>query len=297
MILTCASCLTRYYADDAAIGPSGRSVRCAACGHTWFAEPALVLDDAPAAESGAAMTREKVERMRRAAAAAHGPPASAAARYRAQQVERMRQARVRAVATAWAGTGAALAASAAGAVLFRQDVAEIWPKTASAFAAVGLDVNIYGLDVADLAVDRVFEGATPILLVSGEVRNIGRNQKAAPPLRLTLRDAHANELYEVVYALSGRPISPGGAQPFQFRVENPPTDAVDLEAAFATAAEAQTALAAPAAPPAPAPALAAPLELGPEAVVSGQGGPAAEEPGADELELRLSTSSFIEGHG
>jgi predicted Zn finger-like uncharacterized protein len=296
MILTCASCLTRYYADDAAIGLHGRSVRCAACGHTWFAEPALVLDDAPQPAARAAqMTREKVERMR-TAAAAQGPPQSAAARYRAQQTERMRQARTRAVATAWAGTGAALAASAAGAVLFRQDVAEIWPKTASAYAAVGLDVNIYGLDVADLTVDRVFEGATPILLVSGEVRNIGRDEKRSPPLRITLRDARANELFEVVYALGGNPIAPGGAQPFQFRVANPPVDAIDLEAAFATTAEAQTALAATA-PPAPAadiPADDDPLVLGSDAAIAGQDPPA---DASDAPRLRLSTSSFNERHG
>ena len=45
MILTCTSCSTRYYADDDAIGPAGRTVRCAACGYSWFAESRLELRD------------------------------------------------------------------------------------------------------------------------------------------------------------------------------------------------------------------------------------------------------------
>jgi len=35
MILTCPSCDTQYFADDATIGDSGRSVKCAACNHSW----------------------------------------------------------------------------------------------------------------------------------------------------------------------------------------------------------------------------------------------------------------------
>lgn len=175
--------------------------------------------------------------MRRAAEQGQPSP-SAAARFRKQQADRQKRDRMRTALFAWTGAATALAASGAGAVAFRQDVAEVWPRSASAFAVLGFDVNVYGLEMDDLMVERSFEGATPVLVVSGEVRNIGREEKAAPPLRVTLRDPHANPLYEVVYSIHDGAIAPGQSAPFQVRLENPPLEAVDLEATFAPDAHA-----------------------------------------------------------
>ena len=56
MILTCPKCATRFFAEDHAIGPYGRSVQCAACREVWFSggappTPFAVAEDVPAEET------------------------------------------------------------------------------------------------------------------------------------------------------------------------------------------------------------------------------------------------------
>lgn len=243
MILTCPSCATRYYADDSSIGAAGRSVRCAACAHTWFVEPQLVLADEAETpglrgrEEEPRLTREQVERMRRAAGGGMTAPLSSAAKYRALQAERQRKDRLKAAALAWTVTGVALAATTTSAVAFREDVARIWPKTASAYAAVGLDVNIFGLEFVDLQVEHVFDGPQPVLVVRGSVTNIGHSDRPAPVLRFGLRDSQSTEIQHVLARMVSPDIPAGGSAPFEVRIENASPDAQDLEATFAAYGE------------------------------------------------------------
>jgi predicted Zn finger-like uncharacterized protein len=46
MLIVCPSCTTSYQVEPAALGPSGRSVRCAHCKDTWFAAPSEMLAEA-----------------------------------------------------------------------------------------------------------------------------------------------------------------------------------------------------------------------------------------------------------
>ena len=249
-------------------------MRCAACGNTWRVEKELVLDNgggpAPATfVDEPQLTREQIERTRRAASAGASPTAA----FRAKQAQRQRLEKFRAAAIAWGGAGASLALLLVGAVVFRQGVASVWPNTASAYAAIGLGVNITGLEFSDLQIVKSTDAENPSLTVSGAVRNIGSKPKDAPVLRFGLRDQHSSEVKTWLVSLSGGPIEPGDARPFQSVLVNPPVAAVDLEAAFATAAEAKkappaqvdhlisapgpAAEAAPAAKPKPAAAVAA----------------------------------------
>jgi hypothetical protein len=127
------------------------------------------------------------------------------------------------------------------AVVFRQGVAKVWPNTASAYAAMGLSVNITGLEFSDLQISRSADGEAASITVSGAVRNIGGNPKAPPVLRFGLLDRNADEVRTWLVSLDGQPIAPGAARQFSTVVTDPPVSAVDLEATFATAAEARKA--------------------------------------------------------
>src|SRR5580692_4374952 len=60
MILTCPECATGYFVQDDQVQASGRTVRCAACGHRWTAHPERPLE-LVAADQGGALAKESAD--------------------------------------------------------------------------------------------------------------------------------------------------------------------------------------------------------------------------------------------
>src|SRR3984957_1774630 len=93
MILTCPECATGYFVEDDQIQASGRSVRCAACGHRWTAHPERPLE-LVSSEAEGAFAREPPLDVTADDAALSGDDLPRAFRSRAEEEKRNRQAAI-----------------------------------------------------------------------------------------------------------------------------------------------------------------------------------------------------------
>jgi predicted Zn finger-like uncharacterized protein len=203
MILTCPECETQYFAEDSTIGESGRTVKCATCGHSWFVGP----------EGSSAETN----------------PLGAHETYRLKVRERRRRKSRAAALTAWTTTGAAFLVVLVGLLAFRGEVVKRWPESASTYAAIGMPVNRFGLEFLDTEAERFFDGTTPILEVRGAVQNIAGRSVSAPLVRVILLDDQGAEVARAFAPVTPSSIPAEATAIFAARVENPPFESFELE--------------------------------------------------------------------
>lgn len=196
-------------------------------------------DAAPAAAQ--ANPREATDRLRRSAGplAANGGlradangGLSATARVRAIQAERERRERANAAMLVWGGAGAVVMAAGSGAVALREQIVTAWPETAGLYANLGMNVNLYGLEFADVMVSQEQEGGELVYVVRGAVTNLGVEDKSLPLLRFGLRDGNAAEIHAQFAELAGQTVPGGGRVAFAVRLSGPVERAAELEASF-----------------------------------------------------------------
>jgi predicted Zn finger-like uncharacterized protein len=234
MILVCPSCDTRYFAEDSSIGKEGRRVRCATCGHAWHAK-AVEEGEAAVAPDDTGLTREQVERLRQTAQANSRTRAGPHAEFRAREHAKRKRAKGRAVTIAWAVSGVVFLGLVGAAVIFRNEVAEAFPRAASIYRLVGLDVNRFGLVLENVAAKRSFDGTTPVLTVTGAAVNTSEEPRATPQLRVTLKDEGGNEVQTWMDKLAVPTLGPGQRTEFTSRFEAPPVETYRLTVTFAYA--------------------------------------------------------------
>lgn len=211
MILTCPSCSTHYFADDSTIGESGRTVKCAACGHSWFVQPTSLAEDKPAAPAHE-VYRERLREQRR---------------------EKSRLAAV----LSWLVTGTLFAGATVAAFFFRNDVVKVWPQSAAAYKLAGLDVNRFGLDFADIERARTFNDTIPIVTVTGRAVNVARTRVETPGVRVDLRD-EAGKVVATEYSfVTPSALEPGASGQFGVVVEPAPVESFEIVVSFVERAD------------------------------------------------------------
>jgi len=257
MILTCPECATRYFVDDARVGPNGREVRCASCGNRWTAKPEtrpLELDSTP--EIGAIGDDYGKTGLAAGAAtvAASDLPAEELPKvFRARAQTRAKEREAAATGVVWAGLAGGFAVLIGAAVFLRQDISQIFPRAAGAYAMAGLPVNLVGLNIENQHAQPMLKDGHAALTITGALRNIRGKPVVAPPLRISLLAPDGRVVATQIADPDGARIPPGVSRHFSVDVLDPPVSATNVEIAFVLDSKRPTAAGKPA-PPMPAPA-------------------------------------------
>lgn len=225
MIVTCPSCDAKYRASEEALKASGRKVRCAACAHVWIAdEEPLPLND-PIAE--ATFTEEPLE---------HDPapepekPVKPHQKIRERAKAKERQVFQIKEISAWGGVAASFIIALTAAWVFKMDIVSALPRTASAYALFGADVNPHGLEVQDLVVGMDEHGG---LQVEGVLKNITDRAQETLPLRARVLDENSAWLAEWVIVLDQAALPREGSARFTTYYADPPAAAAEVEVLLA----------------------------------------------------------------
>ena len=123
----------------------------------------------------------------------------------------------------------------------RAQIVRFLPGAAPVYAALGMKVNLRQMEVLGVTARLVEEDGRKILLVEGEIRNIGDAPRTPPRMRLAVDDSRGGEIYFWTAAPPKSRLNPGEKAFFRARLAAPPEDGADVRVRFAPDAAASPA--------------------------------------------------------
>lgn len=239
MILECSQCGTRYSVPDSAIGPDGRTVRCASCKHSWFQSPPMLDLTMPAEIDRAAdeAVPAPSEPEAPVAARVYEDTAPAEAPKPAPDYDPFMQQpssrRRRKPARRWTAAAAIAAISmllGAGAILYSGA-----PSLAAQFGlGIGGQVDT-PLLFTDKSVElRTLPNGSEVLAISGKVMNPTGGAQHVPDIRVELRDDGDRLVYSWRITPQARSLGPKAAIDFDGATVDMPPNAKVVQLSFAT---------------------------------------------------------------
>ena len=222
MILECPECRTRYLVPDTAIGPDGRTVRCANCKHSWFQAPP-VLDLVARAEAQAAPPPPaQPER--------YVPPPAESEDYDAFAHRPPFRPR-RTPAKRWT-----IAAIAAGVLMVAGAAAIVSLGSGGIGSLIGLSLaqEATPLTLIDNPIERrSLDNGSEMFAISGKVVNPTNERQRVPDIRAELKDAQDRIVYSWTIRPEATTLAPKSSVEFNSAKLDVPVNSKHLVLSFA----------------------------------------------------------------
>jgi predicted Zn finger-like uncharacterized protein len=126
-----------------------------------------------------------------------------------------------------------LALMLTGGLVLRADLVRLFPDLAGAYEAVGLGVNVVGLDFRDVTTLISREQENEVIEVDARIYSVSPGEVKVPPVVVTLLDAQDRALYQWSVAPSATSMRPGEILDFSTQVRRPPPGATKARLGFA----------------------------------------------------------------
>ncbi len=137
----------------------------------------------------------------------------------------------------WAAAVAILLGASA-LIALREKIVDVAPPAAKAFAAIGLPVNLAGLELREVRSHIEMDGARKVLAVEGEIANMRRESRSVPPVALTVRGEDGQAKYAWTTRAAKSRLEPGETIAFRARLASPPESGADVLVRFSSLEEA-----------------------------------------------------------
>jgi predicted Zn finger-like uncharacterized protein len=118
----------------------------------------------------------------------------------------------------------------------RGDLVRWFPQLAGLYAAIGLPVNVVGLQFEDSKTINTLREGKIVMQISAKIRSIDSHTVSVPPVLVSLLNDKGQAVYEWTVAPSLAEMDPGEVMSFTTEVNSPPDGAVSVRLTFATKA-------------------------------------------------------------
>ena len=226
MIISCPSCATRYqWSEDTQ--QNRLTITCRVCGHGW--QQSKIIDiyptetpnlPVPATIDNSFEPEREVRRLVEAARDAKD-------HFKEQQKRKMQRLR------AWVTLGFITLTPIVAATAYPSQVVAIAPISIKVYQALGMDINIYGLEIRKLSQQYAVIEGQRVLTIKGEIQNISNAVQKIPSLRFGLDNPETQEVYHWTLDTASRPLRMGESTSFITRVASPPETAQQVKIRFA----------------------------------------------------------------